>query len=307
MVYRQLAQEAFESYKALTGSAVEARKSASMTALTPVPLGHPAFTQLQLGETASSPLAVGFVDLRRFTPRSFWDDPRDTVLLARKFLDMAAYIVRDCGGHVLGYRGDGVFAGFGGPDAMNQQIQVRCAFDAFAAILDTTRNAFNELLEADGIEPVQARCGLDHGEIYFTRCGTEEANEVNEVGFPANFASKLEHKAYSWELLVGEGAAAHLEEDLLETPKETEPYERGEERREYGYWRTRWSHLVSEAAGLASRLNGRTSSQIAELSVVIGGELAAYVDGSGRPLSEAEGAQLGRRRRKQQTFHDVDW
>ncbi len=86
------------------------------------PMGHPAFAGLALNERGHCEAAVAFLDLRAFTARTFWDSPDDVVQLARAVLTQIVEVVDDFGGHVLGLRGDGVFACFGGPDSRQPSL-----------------------------------------------------------------------------------------------------------------------------------------------------------------------------------------
>ena len=225
-------------------------------------VGHPDFEYLRLGQTAHCEMASAFIDLSEFTRRTFWDPPGDVARLARAFLDQVARIVQDRGGHVLGLRGDGLLAGFGGVEG-DGRAKVACALAACAFALDATRNALNNLLDMRGIEPVLVKAGVDFGRADFTRTGTEEGSEVNVVGFTTNFAAKCEKYAKAWEVVIGQGAAQHVTAGDLLTEHDQSPksYSRGDDRRYYRFYKFGWPAIAVEAAEMPE-LRGATCSDI---------------------------------------------
>ena len=217
-------------------------------------MGHPDFAGLPLGGQGHCDAAVVFLDLDEFTSRTFWDTPESMVRLALAVLNQLVEVVVDHGGFVLGLRGDGVFACFGGPGS-DPGIDVAVALGAAAFALDATENALNNLLIMDGLDPVRLRVGADHGRLDFVRTGGDEANEVNVIGFAANFAAKCEKIADSWELVAGEGIAAHvLNKTLLRThPYSPKRYTRDGITRSYSFHDIAWRSIAPHSAGRPRR------------------------------------------------------
>jgi hypothetical protein len=153
--------------------------------------------RLPLGGSGNTHAVALFLDLRRFTARSFWDSPEEILLVNVAVISELATAVEQHGGHVLGFRGDGVFACF---DAGQQDPRIAAALAVGTAAwaLDAVKNAVNQLLEVSNIQPVQVRAGLDYGRLDFVRIGSEAGSEVNVLGFAANFAAKCEKAAKSW-------------------------------------------------------------------------------------------------------------
>lgn len=228
------------------------------------PMGHPAFASLDLNERGHCDAAAAFLDLRSFTARTFWDDPDEVVRLARAVLTQVVEVVDDHGGHVLGPRGDGVFACFGGPDSTEPGVDATAALAACAFALDATKNALNSMLAMDGIAPVQLRAGADYGRLDFVRTGIEGASEVNVLGFAANFAAKCEKTALSWEVVAGEGLVAHIPDKTLfdEHDKSPKRYEHNGRVKPYAYYDVRWQHLLPHLQGIREDLAGAPSSRV---------------------------------------------
>jgi class 3 adenylate cyclase len=110
------------------------------------------------------------------------------------------------------------------------------------------QNSLNQMLEFDGKRPVKIRAGADFGRLDFVRVGSEIASEVNIVGFAANFASKCEKAAGSWEVVIGEGLAQLLPEWQYRHHEDSpKPYQRDGEVRRYKFywadWRPYLEHL----------------------------------------------------------------
>lgn len=235
---------------------------ASASAAEAPPLGHPDFMRLPLGGSGNTHAVALFLDLRRFTARSFWDSPEEILLVNVAVISELATAVEQHGGHVLGFRGDGVFACF---DAGQQDPRIAAALAVGTAAwaLDAVKNAVNQLLEVSNIQPVQVRAGLDYGRLDFVRIGSEAGSEVNVLGFAANFAAKCEKAAKSWEIVVGGDLAELLpEDDVTRHPHPPVTYTR------HGQTETRPFFAVSPALYLphmtlvSEQLNGHPASAV---------------------------------------------
>ncbi|HVW27937.1 MAG TPA: adenylate/guanylate cyclase domain-containing protein [Polyangiaceae bacterium] len=226
--------------------------------------GHPSFANLPVGATSHCDAAVVFFDLTNFTSRSFWDPPDSVVRLARAVLTQLIEVVHDFGGHVLGLRGDGVFSCFGGPESVTSAVDVAGALGACAWAMDAVQGALNNLLALDGLEPVQLRAGADYGRLDFCNTGAGEVNEVNVLGFAANFAAKCEKTAASWEVVVGEELARRVSNPALISEHADSPktYQRNYEQRMYRFFDLRWQSIVPHANGVREDLNGHPISSV---------------------------------------------
>lgn len=224
-------------------------------------LGHPDYEDLPVGGTRTAPMVCAFLDLTNFTGRSFWDHPSEVVLLADAVLKSFITVVDAYGGHALGLRGDGLFAGFSPGDPA---FTATMALSACATALDRVENGVNPFLRGRGMEPIQARAGLDYGEITFVRTGSEEHSEVNPLGFAANFAAKCEKIAKSWEIVVGEGLQAVVPDQVLFDTHDGSPkrYQRGDQVRYYRYFDFQWRRVVADLPGVVEDLANTPTSQI---------------------------------------------
>lgn len=225
-------------------------------------LGHPRFDGLKVGGRETAPMVMVFLDLTDFTGRTFWDPQEQVVDLAHAVLAGFIETVTAYGGYALGLRGDGLFAGFG---PGNPQVDSSFALGACALALAGIRDEVNPRLDALGIRRLQARAGLDFGDITFVRTGTDENSEINPIGFAANFAAKCEKRANSWEVLVGEGLTDLLpaSELFIEHEKSPKEYTRDHETKVYRFFNYRWKTALSHLPDAAAQLDGNPTSSIA--------------------------------------------
>lgn len=224
-------------------------------------LGHPEYEKLEIGETQKAPMVAVFLDLRRFTARTFWDDPMKTASLAHAVLGGFVEVVQQFGGYGLGLRGDGLFAGFSPGD---RQLTAVSALMGCAQALHLVQTEVNPRLEAAGIAPVHARAGVDYGDIVFTRTGTGASSEVNPVGFAANFASKCEKHAPAWGIVAGEGVRKLLPDNHCFRAHNRSPqsYTRGFRTEYYSFYNFEWERFRGDLDGMAEEINGTPTSDI---------------------------------------------
>lgn len=202
-----------------------------------------------------------FLDLTDFTGRSFWDDEEEVGDLAYAVLTGFVQVVTSYGGYPLGLRGDGLFAAFGPGDP---RVDAVMALTACAHALNAVEAGLNPRLAATGIRRVQARAGVDYGRLTFVRTGSRDHNEVNVIGFAANFAAKCEKQARSWEIVAGQGVQELLPEaELLEHEKSPKKYQRDHQVRSYHFYDYRWRTTLQHIPGTLEQIGGHPTNQIA--------------------------------------------
>lgn len=224
-------------------------------------LGHPAFEELEVGEHKTANMVAVFLDLTNFTGRTFWDDQNDVVALAHAVLSAFVETVQSFGGHPLGLRGDGLFAGFSPGDPA---FTATMALSACAFALDGVESEVNPWLERQGIARIQARAGLDYGPITFVRSGSGEASEINPLGFAANFAAKCEKTANSWEIVAGHGLRTLVPtcSSFAEHENSPKKYTRDYETKEYRFYDYRWRNTLPHLEGVTAALAGTSTTNI---------------------------------------------
>lgn len=257
----QFGQTVLEDFTRRRTGSLEKALAAGGPPLESRALGHPMFEPLRVGQRRTAHLATAFLDLTNFTGRTFWDAPDEVADLAHAILTGFVEVVSVFGGYPLGLRGDGLFAGFGPGGA---PTDCSLALGACAFALDAVETQVNPRLKAKGIQPVQARAGVDYGTATFVRSGSAERNEVNVIGFAANFAAKCEKAALSWEVVVGEGAASSLGNTplLIEHADSPKQYQRDYHRRSYRFYDYRWRTILPLLPTVVRQIDGRPASAV---------------------------------------------
>jgi class 3 adenylate cyclase len=223
-------------------------------------LGHPDFADMMVGERRSAKIACVFLDLTNFTARTFWDSAAETTRLAHAVSTGFIEVVAQFGGFPLGLRGDGLFAAFGPGDP---DVDIGLALAASAMALDGVQSQVNPWLSSAGMEPIQARAGVDYGDVTFVRSGSDGGSEVNQIGFAANFAAKCEKHANSWEVVVGQGLAERLSPDLVAVhPKSPKAYTRGGVTKTYRFYHYRWQRLLPMLPSIGQQVAGVPTTKI---------------------------------------------
>lgn len=224
-------------------------------------LGHPDFEDLPVGAMRTAPMVAVFLDLTNFTGRTFWDDQEEAADLADAVLSGFIEIVSNFGGHPLGLRGDGLFAGFSPGDPA---FAAGMALSACAFALDGVENEVNPWLNRLGMARVQARAGLDYGQTTFVRTGNHNSSEINPIGFAANFAAKCEKTAGSWEIVVGEGLSDLLPDygHFAEHERSPKRYTRDYQTEYYKFSYYRWRNTLPHLSGVIETLGGTPTSHV---------------------------------------------
>ena len=238
-----------------SGESLFAKHSDAVGLLETRALGHPAFDDLAIGERRATEMVAVFLDLTNFTGRTFWDDDDEVVDLAHAVLSGFVDVVTRFGGHPLGLRGDGLFAGFTPGDAVATGAM---ALGACAFALDAVQKEINPWLKDQAIAPIQARAGLDFGRVTFVRSGTPGHSEINVLGFAANFAAKCEKVANSWEIVAGETLVSLFAQQDGFTQHKYSPkeYDRDYERKYYRFYDYRWRDILPVLPTAAEQANG---------------------------------------------------
>lgn len=161
-------------------------------------------------------LAVLFLDIRGFTARTAGQLPYDVVFLLNRFFDAIVPAIRDAGGQVDKYLGDGLLAVFEAPsDAGSAQAALGAAVRVGAAL-----DGFNAALAAEGSKALKIGMGLHLGTLVMGEIGAAGNAPRTIIGETVNAASRLEAmtKEDGVEVLVSEAVltAAGIPTDSLD-------------------------------------------------------------------------------------------
>jgi len=157
---------------------------------------------------------VMFSDVRGFTTLAESLSPAQVIDLLNHYLSEMSDAILDHGGTLVAYMGDGIFAVFGAPLAMDDHADRALA--AAREMLDVRLPRFNEWLRNEGLsEGVRMGIGLNSGNVMSGHVGSERRVEYAAVGDTTNTASRIEAmtKGTPHQLLISEST-----KDALRSP-----------------------------------------------------------------------------------------
>lgn len=163
-------------------------------------------------------IVILFADIRGFTTLSEEKLPYDVVFVLNRYFASMGSAIRDAGGHIDKFIGDGVMALFGANSTPEEAA--RQSLDAakrMAAALDR----LNASLEGEIPEPLRIGIGLHAGPAIIGEMGYREATTLTAIGDAVNTASRLESmtKEYGAQLVISEDVARLAGVDLEKFPR----------------------------------------------------------------------------------------
>lgn len=170
----------------------------------------PSINDIAIGSGRKFDGAVLFFDIRGFTNRTSSSDInklKETLIMLDCVIPLVMQIIYDFGGYVEKNTGDGVMGIIGLED--NQETATKNALIASLVIFSCLENIINPYLIKNNIEKVDARIGIDYGDVIIARIGLPtgtsqyDRNFLTAVGPTANIASKIQHQAETNKIYVG--------------------------------------------------------------------------------------------------------
>lgn len=134
-------------------------------------------------------VAILFLDVRGFTSLSQDKLPYDVVYLLNAFFAAAGQAIRNQGGWIDKYLGDGLMAVFGHDS--NPRIGARQALRA-AREIDLSLDKVNAQLVTELGQPLKVGIGIHLGPVVMGRIGYRDSASMTVIGRTVNTASRLE-------------------------------------------------------------------------------------------------------------------
>ena len=142
-----------------------------------------------------------FADIKGSTELMRDLDPEEARAIVDPVLQLMMAAVHRYGGYVAQSTGDGIFALFGAPVAHEDHPQ-RSLYAALAMQEELRRYA--DRFRADGKIPVEARVGVNTGEVVVRTIETGGHTEYTPVGHVTNLAARMQTAAPSGSIAVSE-------------------------------------------------------------------------------------------------------
>ncbi|MBA3930662.1 MAG: hypothetical protein C0521_13850 [Xanthomonas sp.] len=171
----------------------------------------PAVDDIVIGSGRKVTACVIFFDIRGFTQLTSSDDPntlKRTLFLLNCVIPAMMRVLYRYGAYVEKNTGDGLMAVLG--VETNAQETAKNALNAATEMFYVLHDLVNPVLAAQGVEPVNARIGIDMGPLLLARIGlptgsaAHERSSLTAVGPAANRACKLQGFAGTNEIWCGD-------------------------------------------------------------------------------------------------------
>ncbi|GAB1458178.1 adenylate/guanylate cyclase domain-containing protein [Spirochaetota bacterium] len=197
--------EAFSTAEELSGSLVKVNRSLERF----VPkqflgfLKKSSLEEIELGDSSAEEMAVLFADVRSFTAIAESSTPEETFAFINEYLARVGPAVRNHGGFIDKYLGDGFMALF--PEGA--EAALLCALDIQSRLAE-----YNAEREADGRLPIQVGIGVHSGHLMLGTIGESLRMDGTVISDAVNLASRLEgvSKEYDLGIAVSERVLADL-------------------------------------------------------------------------------------------------
>lgn len=147
--------------------------------------------QIKRGDGQEINAVLWFSDLRDFTGLNERMSAPALLELLNNYLQLVGDALKENGGEILKFIGDGVMAYFPAEDALFLPYVTSNAMAAARRLVDDIEAA-NEARAAGGHDPVRCGVGLHVGPVTFGNIGTEDRLDFTVIGPAVNRAARLE-------------------------------------------------------------------------------------------------------------------
>jgi adenylate cyclase len=154
-------------------------------------------------------ITVLFSDIVGFTQLSNTLRSRRVAELLNEYLSEMTQAVFDNGGTVDKFVGDAILALFGAPEDLSPNEQVDRAIAA-ARQMHQSLQRLNQRWQAQGLAPIQFRCGIHQGTAVVGMFGSKARSDYTAIGPSVNIAARLQEAAQPNSILVSAAVADYL-------------------------------------------------------------------------------------------------
>ena len=198
---------------------------------------HPDFKHLEETNLIEEHYAVSmFVDIKNST--AIYLKTKDLVwtkTFKNTVLRIVTIFMQVFDGHIHRLQGDAVFGYFTWKDK-DEEDAIIDSLNAASFLLHYIENGLNVQLEKLGYDPLKLRIGIDFGykeDVIWSEYGLKPATEVTTTSLHTDLAAKLQNKASSNTIMIGDNV-----KDVLDLPEEfigVKTYQRNYETKEDRY------------------------------------------------------------------------
>ena len=162
---------------------------------------EPDIDNMALGEAKEFRMVVMHVDMDHFAKVTGGLSKKDKLRLLNIYLSDLTAVIRDHGGFIEKYVGDGITALFGA--GRGESEAVKNAVDCALTIQAEIRHVMSTYLRRAGLPSFTCSIGMDYGTAWVARVGIRGSNQLTLVGNEVIIAKKLEEEAKDGGIVVG--------------------------------------------------------------------------------------------------------
>ena len=169
-------------------------------------LGKESILDLQLGDQTSTKMTILFADIRDYTGLSENMTPEQNFKFINTYLGRMGPIIKNHGGFICQYFGDGIMALF----KENHAQAVQAAIE-----MQKTLNFYNETRQEQGKSAIRVGIGLNTGQLMLGVIGDEERYDSSVISDAVNTAARMEGltKIFGCMLIISETTMEELKVD----------------------------------------------------------------------------------------------
>lgn len=145
--------------------------------------------RIQRGDMETFESVIWFSDIRGFSAMSSIMQPEEIIELLNTYYEMIIPVVREYGGEVLKFLGDGLLVIFSAREGKERQVKYQSLIAANAA--GRALKKLNERRVSEGKIPLNHGIGLHYGLIQYGNIGSEERLDFTAIGAAVNTASRV--------------------------------------------------------------------------------------------------------------------
>jgi adenylate cyclase len=145
--------------------------------------------RIQRGDMENFQSVVWFSDIRGFSAMSSIMQPEEIIELLNTYYETIIPVVREYGGEVLKFLGDGLLVIFSAREGKERQVKYQSLIAANAA--GRALKKLNERRISEGKIPLEHGIGLHYGLIQYGNIGSHDRLDFTAVGSAVNIASRV--------------------------------------------------------------------------------------------------------------------
>ena len=163
-------------------------------------------TEIELGDHEQMEMTVMFLDIRDFTSLSEKLTPRENFLFLNSYYSRVCPVIRDYGGFIDKYLGDGIMALFPGESSAENAVQASIKMKLILKLYNIQRAKMN-------YEPIRVGIGIHTGTLMMGTIGEHQRMDSTVISDAVNLCSRIESltKEYGLDVALSEDSYMRLD------------------------------------------------------------------------------------------------